>query len=198
VAPGSAAATFTPVATEAASKTLVTDEELALLPGDARRELIEGELRVMTPAGGDHGRIAARVLRFIDVYADEQGGSAFAAETGFKLASNPDTVRAPDAAYVSEDRARQVGASPGYWPGAPDLAVEVVSPNDTFSETHEKALMWLAAGARVVLVADPASAHVTRYRAPDDIIVFAGGQPVDCAPAMPGFAPPVAQLLGLR
>jgi len=96
---------------------------------------------------------------------------------------------------VRDEHARRVGSSPGYWPAAPDLAVEVVSPSDAFTEVHEKALARLAAGCAVVLVVDPAARHVTRYRAPDDVVVFAAEQAVDCAPAMPGFAPPGAALV---
>lgn len=183
------------MATAPTSRTLITADDLLKLPGDARRELIEGELHEMTPAGGDHGRVAARIARLIDEYADEHGGDAFGAETGFRLASDPDTVRAPDAAYVGGERARSVGASPGYWPGAPDLAVEVVSPGDPYHEVHEKALMWLAAGSSVVLVAEPAAGRVTRYRSAAEIAVFDGDQGIDCSPAAPGFAPPAASLL---
>ena len=176
----------------------MTADELLVMPGDARRELVEGELHEMTPAGADHGRVALRIGRLIDEYADQHGGHAFAAETGFRLASDPDTVRAPAAAYVGRTRAQAVGPSPGYWPGAPDLAVEVVSPGDTYHDVHEKALMWLSAGAGVVLVADPAAGHITRYRSPTEIAVFDGEQEVDCAPAAPGFAPAAASLLPAR
>lgn len=189
------AASVRSVAVEHVSRTLMNAEDLLAMPGDACRELIEGELREMNPAGGDHGTVAIRIGRLIDQYAEVHGGRAFAAETGFKLASDPDTVRAPDAAYVDAEHARRVGRSPGFWPGAPDLAVEVVSPTDSYSDLHEKALQWLAAGAGVVLVCDPASRRVTRYRPPGEITVHAGAQTVDCSPAAPGFTPAVETLL---
>jgi Uma2 family endonuclease len=170
-------------------------EDLAVLRGPGRFELIDGELREMAPAGGDHGIVALNIGALVLAYARAHGGRAFAAETGFLLSEDPDTVRAPDAAYVNGERAREIGSSPGYWPGAPDLVVEVVSPHDTYSEVHEKALSWLAAGAAVVLVADPSSGHVTRYRSPADVTVLAAGEPVDCSPAKPGFAPIVSELL---
>lgn len=163
--------------------------------GDGRRELIEGVVHEMEPTGGEHGQIAARVSTLIDLYAHEHGGVAFAAETGFRLASDPDTVRAPDAAYVNAVDAERVGRTRAYWPGAPDLAAEVVSPRDRSTEVHAKALAWLAAGAAVVLVCDPQAATVTRYRAATDVTVHSGEQPVDCAPAMPGFAPTADALL---
>jgi Uma2 family endonuclease len=159
----------------------MTAQELAAVGGDGRFELIDGELRTLVPAGGDHGTIALSIGALIHAYARERGGRAFAAETGFQLSSSPDTVRAPDAAYVEARRAAEVGASPGYWPGAPDVAVEVVSPHDTYSELHEKALGWLAAGASVVLVADPRAGHVTRYRSATDVTVHGGQDELDCS-----------------
>jgi Uma2 family endonuclease len=182
------------VATE--PRTQVTPEELLRMPsGTVRREVVEGELREMNPAGADHGRIAVRIGRLIDQYADEHGGYAFGAETGFTLSVEPHTTRAPDAAYVTAERAARAGRTPGFWSGAPDLAAEVVSPSDSYNETHEKALQWLAHGALVVLVVDPASGHVTRYRSAADITVFAGDERIDCGPAMPAFAPTPAQLI---
>ncbi len=99
-------------------------------------------------------------------------GVVFAAETGFLLQTDPDTVRAPDLAFVTKARQEQTGKVEGYWPGAPDLAVEVVSPNDSFSEVEEKALAWLVAGTQVVWIVDPRQRHVTVYRDRDDIVVL--------------------------
>jgi Uma2 family endonuclease len=180
-----------------ATRTLVTADELLAMPrGRVRRELIRGELFEMNPAGADHGTVAMRIGRLVDEYAAVNGGRAFAAETGFKVETDPDTVRAPDAAYVTPEHAAARGHTRGFWVGPPDFAVEVVSPNDTYAETHEKALMWLAHGASVVLVASPVARHVTRYRSREDIVAFTElGDTVDCAPAMPGFAPTVAELI---
>ena len=166
-----------------------------MLPGEGRRELIDGVLCEMEPAGAHHGEIANEIGALLRQYRIEHGGRAFGAETGFLLSSNPDTVRAPDAAFVSAERSAAAGVVKGYWPGAPDLAVEVVSPSDAYTAVHEKALAWLAAGCQVVLVVDPAAGHVTRYRAADDVTVHAGDDAVDCARAMPGFTPAVRELL---
>jgi len=70
-------------------------------------------------------------------------GEVYAAETGFKLTSNPDTVLAPDISFVSQQRVEEVGETEGYWPGAPDLAVEVLSPSDNAAEVETKVLRWL-------------------------------------------------------
>jgi hypothetical protein len=75
------------------------------------------------------------------------------------------------------------------------LAAEVVSPGDTFNEVHAKALGWLAAGTAIVLVIEPVARRVTRYRSAADVSVFSAAEAVDCAPAPPGFAPTVAEIL---
>lgn len=182
--------------TVTAHPTPMTAEELLRLPADDRRlELIAGDLREMAPAGAEHGAVAARILALLDrIAADTGAGRVFAAETGFLLSRAPDTVRAPDAAFVTRERAEAMGPVPGYWPGPPDLAVEVVSPGDAYSELHEKALAWLSAGARLVLVADPATRHVTVYRSSADVRVLTGDEPIDCTDILLGFAPAASTL----
>jgi Uma2 family endonuclease len=145
---------------------LTSAEELLAMPDDGYRyELIQGELRRMPPAGGPHGNAAMRVGRRLAEYVEVHNlGVVFAAETGFRLTSNPDTVRAPDAAFVSRERIERIGIPKGYWPGAPDLAVEVVSPGDTFTEVEEKVIDWLAAGTKTVVVLNPEKRTVSVYR----------------------------------
>lgn len=166
------------------------------MPDDGlRRELVRGELRTMSPAGFKHGRIAARVARVLDAHVEEAGhGVALGAETGFVLSRDPDTVRAPDAAFVSQDRVEKVGDTAKYWPGAPDLAVEVVSPDDSFREVQEKALEWLAAGTIAVLVLDPAERTATVYRRGGDAHVHGTDDMLDLGDAVPGFSVTVARL----
>jgi Uma2 family endonuclease len=145
---------------------LTTAEELLAMPDDGYRyELIKGELRRMSPAGGPHGRSAMRVGWRLAEYVEANNlGVVFAAETGFRLTSDPDTVRAPDAAFVSRQRIEQIGMPRGYWPGAPDLAVEVVSPGDTFTEVEDKVVDWLTAGTKMVVVVNPDKRTVSVYR----------------------------------
>src|SRR4051794_34668142 len=108
-------------------KALLTADDLLRLPDDGmRHELIRGELRTMPPAGGEHGIIALEIGSLLREFVRRHHlGFVFAAETGFKIASNPDTVRAPDVAFVSLDRLKEPAR--GYLALAPDLAVEVVS-----------------------------------------------------------------------
>lgn len=90
------------------------------------------------------------------------------AETGFKITQNPDTVRAPDAAFVRRESIEKQGIPKGFWEGAPDLAVEVISPNDTYTEVDE----WLSAGCSLVWVVNPRRETVEVYQSPEDITVL--------------------------
>ena len=120
----------------------VTAEELLRMPANGvRRELIRGEVRELTPAGHRHGKVAMQVGWRLAQHVQANGlGQVYAAETGFKLASNPDTVRAPDAAFIRRERLDEGNSAEGYWPGAPDLAVEVISPDDRYTESRRRCL----------------------------------------------------------
>ena len=176
----------------------VTAEELLLMPDDGiRRELVEGEVQEMNPAGNVHGRIAARFSARLFQYVEHHGiGIVFAAETGFKISSNPDTVRAPDVAFVRRERVEQVGEVEGYWPGAPDLAVEVVSPNDSFAGVEEKVATWLGAGTRPVVVIEPRTKTVTVRSSRTEIRVLTGGDVLEVGDAVPGWKIPVDDVFG--
>ncbi len=175
---------------------LYTAEELLQLPDDyKRRELVRGEIKEMTPAGNEHGYVAGEILGELRSYVKANSlGRTYAAETGFKIASDPDTVRAPDAAFVSRERLEKVGAVAGFWPGAPDLVVEVVSPGDTHTEVVEKSLAWLDAGCRMVLVAEPVRKVVTVYRSRENIRILTTEEAVDGADVIPDWRLPVAEI----
>ncbi len=121
-------------------------------------------------------------------------GRVYAVETGFEIHSDPDTVRASDAAFVSRERLEEVGPVEGYRPGAPDLAAEVVSPNDRHSEVIEKVREWLDAGCPMVLVVDPKQHTVTVYRSREDILILAEGDAPDGDGVIPGFSPSVTEI----
>jgi Uma2 family endonuclease len=175
---------------------LVTAEQLGTMSHDGmRRELVDGAVRVMTPAGAEHGRVAWTVAGLLFAHAREAGiGVGFGAETGFLIARDPDTVRAPDAAFVRKDRADAVGRTVKYWPGAPDFAAEVVSPDDSFREVEEKALQWLSAGTLVVLVLDPARRTATVYRGQGEARAHTEHDTLDLDDAVPGWTVRVAEL----
>lgn len=166
-----------------------TAEELWSLADDGlRHELVQGELRVMAPPGAEHGRVSATVGWLLSTHVRQSGvGVTFAAETGFLLARDPDTVRAPDAAFVTSKRTDAVGRTEKYWPGAPDFAAEVISPSDTFAEVEAKALDWLEAGTILVLVLDPARGTATAYRRPGQGQVHTGAAMLELGDAVPGW-----------
>jgi Uma2 family endonuclease len=175
---------------------LMTAEELLKLPrGQFRYELVEGELRQMSPAGHNHGRIVVRLtLPLAQHVADHNPGEVYAAETGFKLKTNPDTVRAPDVSFIRRERVEEVGETEGFWPGAPDLAVEVNSPGDTIREVEEKVEEWLNAGTSLVWVVSPKLRTVTAYRSLTDIVTLTERDALDGGDVIHGFQYPVAKL----
>lgn len=173
-----------------------TADELWKLPDDGKRqELVRGQLRVMTPAGAEHGRVTATVGILLGAHVRGTGsGVTFGAETGFVLQRSPDTVRAPDAAFVSKEHAEAVGRIVRYWPAAPDFAVEVVSPDDSSREVEEKALGWIRAGSSGVLVLDPLRRTATVYRAAGEVRTYSGEDTLDLGHAVPGWRVTVADL----
>lgn len=172
-----------------ATTQLMTAEELIKLPrGKFRYELIKGELITMSPAGSEHGASVINVSLPLGMHVKTNNlGVVFGAETGFIIASDPDTVRAPDIAFVRRERIPETGVPKGYWPGAPDLAAEVMSPGDTVYEVEEKVAEWLTAGASAVWVANPKRRTVTVHRSLKDVVTLAEGDELDGQDVVPGF-----------
>jgi Uma2 family endonuclease len=143
---------------------LFTAEELLRMPDDGYRyELVQGELRKMSPAGHEHAEIAANIIEHLKAHVRAHRLGKVYSEGGFVLGRSPDTMRAPDAAFVRTDRL--VPRGPGFFPGAPDLAVEVISPNDLYVEVDEKTSQYLRAGTRAVIVVNPRNGAVRVHRA---------------------------------
>lgn len=160
-----------------------------------RHELIRGTLHEMEPPGAEHGIVAMEIGYRLRQHVQAHGlGLAFAGEIGFLLESDPDTVRAPDAGFITQARMDETGIPKGYWPGPPDVAIEVVSPNDRRTKVEAKALDWLAAGTRVVVVLDPPVRTATVYRSRADIRILTGDEPLDLGDVVEGFAPPLSEL----
>lgn len=174
----------------------VTADELLAMPDDGYRyELVKGKLIRMAPAGSEHGEVAMDLAGPLHQHVKKHNlGKVYAAETGFKLESDPDTVRALDIAFVRLERVRQTGRPKGFWPGAPDLAVEVVSPGDTVSEVEEKVAEWLESGSRMVWVVGPKLHTVTVYRSLTDIVTLTEKDKLDGRDVVPGFIINVADI----
>lgn len=173
---------------------LMTAAELFETPGLGRCELVHGELILMTPAGFEHGRISAEIGGLLrDFVRPRALGVVTGGETGFHISREPDTVRAPDAAFI---RAERVPPSPvrGFFPEAPDLAVEVLSPGDRASEVLAKAREWLDAGCREVWVLDPETTTISVYRGRDRIVVLDSSDMLIGGDLLPGFSVPVSNV----
>ena len=172
---------------------VITAEDLErMLFGEQRVELVRGEVITMAPAGAEHGEIAGFTFGVLFQFVRAHSlGSLYAAETGFVLARNPDTVRAPDVAFVAAERAAQQRGRTGFFEGPPDLAVEVVSPHDTAEEVEAKVLDYLEAGARMVWIVRPRTRTVTVYRSLREVQVLRPGDTLDGGDVLPGFAVPV-------
>jgi len=169
--------------------TRVTADQLLRMPDDGYRyELIAGELKKMGPAGWKHGVVGGRLRSLLGEHVvQHQLGEVLLAETGFLLARDPDTVRAPDIAFIHKDRLPTAPPEEAFWPGPPDLAVEVVSPGDTAGEIDEKVKAWLDAGTSVVWVVNPAWRNVTVYRSATDIKTLTENDELTGQDAVPGF-----------
>jgi Uma2 family endonuclease len=178
--------------------TSVTADDLIRMADDGKRyELVAGELRMMSPAGWKHGRDGSRLGRILGRHVDDHDlGEMFMAETGFLLSRDPDTVRAPDISFIAKQNLPKEEPESAYWPGAPDLAVEVLSPNDRTGEVDAKIRDWLDGGAKQVWIVDPGVKTITVYRSPTDVESFAVGQTLEGGDVVRGFSCAVADVFG--
>lgn len=175
---------------------LTTADDLLRMPDDGfRYELINGELHQTAPAGEEHGSAAMSVGGSLHAYVRAHNlGKVYAAETGFRLATDPDTVRAPDVAFITRERIEATGIAKGYREGAPDLVVEVISPNDLYTEVDEKVTEWLQAGTRMVVVVNPRKRSITVYRSTSDIRILSENDTFDGGDVVPGWTLPVQDI----
>ncbi len=175
---------------------LVTAEELLEMPDDGSRyELVRGELRKMAPAGARHGRSAGKVARpLMNHVATNNLGEVYIAEAGFLLSTDPDIVRVPDVAFVRRERFELVGDVDGFFPGPPDLVVEVISPNDRYTEVAEKVEDWLAAGTRMVVVVDSRRRVAVVHLPGREPITLTEQDTLDGGDVVPGWSITVAEI----
>ncbi|HTL96584.1 MAG TPA: Uma2 family endonuclease [Gemmatimonadaceae bacterium] len=160
---------------------------------DKVTELVRGQLVVHEPPGARHGSISSRLTYFLGDFVYRHGlGRVFAQDTGFHIESNPDTVRAPDVAFLAQERDGAIHDR-GYARIAPDLVAEVLSPDDRPGEVRAKVADWLAAGVRLVWVIDPQRRAADVYRA--DRSVSSGATRLDGEDVLPGFTCSVDDLL---
>ena len=179
------------------TSTPITAEELARLstPGKSV-ELVRGQLMVREPPGTRHGGIAGRLYLRVANFVEANGlGVAYPQDTGFLIRTDPDTVLAPDVAFVARERVHLVPPT-GYAPLAPDLVAEIVSRGDRPGEVLAKVADWLGAGTRLVWVVDPRrhAAHVHRLDGSLAVIGIDGA--LDGESVLPGFTCRLRDVLG--
>jgi len=154
-----------------------------------RYELVRGDLLMMSPASPAQGRYASRVDRVLGGYVDEHDlGEVYTAEPGFELQPEPDpVVRAPDVAFVRKDQIPPADRQSGFWPIAPDLAVEIISPSETATEIQDKVQDYLAAGTRMIWLVFPAHKIVTEYQSTGIVRHYNYEDSLDGGDVVPGF-----------
>lgn len=179
----------------ATTKAMTAAELLRMKDDGWRYELIEGELRRMAPAGMEHGgfgmNVAAPMWNFV---VSRNLGEVYNADTGFFLSQEPETVVAPDAAFVRADRLPPRSERTGFSVVVPDLAVEVVSPSDTQPDVDAKVALYLISGVPLLWVAYPKRRVVRVHRPGRDPIELAEGDALDGEDVLPGFQLPVADV----
>ena len=171
----------------------MTAEELLDLPDDGfRYELIRGKLRKRLPAGQNHGRYAMNIGLSLGGYAKANRlGKSYIADTGYILATDPDHVLALDFAFISNERLNEIGESDGFAQGAPDIAVEVISPNDRYTEVEEKVEDWLNAGCRAVIIVNSRRQTVNLHRSPTDVTTLTKSDTLEISDIVPGWRMPI-------
>jgi len=170
------------------------DVERMSIPGK-QVELVRGQLVVREPPGTWHGAVAANLAYLLGEFVRRHGlGLVFAQDTGFKIGSDPDTVRAPDVAFVGRERAGLIRKR-GYAELAPDLLAEILSPDDRPAEVLAKVADWLAAGTKLVWVIDPERSEVRVYRQDGSLSVLREGDSLDGEDVLPGFTCPLSDVL---
>lgn len=175
---------------------LLTAEEYAELPDDhMRTELVRGELVHMVLPGGEHGDVAAQLLMLVGGYVKSKRlGKVYAAETGYLMGRDPDTVRGADMTFIRRERLAQIADPRKQIPIPPDLAVEVISPNDRRGKIDAKTAEWLAFGVRLLWNVNPRNRTVTVRRPGAAAVILGADDTLDGGDVVPGFQCRVAEL----
>ncbi len=173
---------------------MFTGEELAAMGDIGPCELINGRIVPMTPTGDEHGAIETNIAAELRAFVREHSlGKVRSGEVGIYVRRNPDTVRAADVLYVSNERYARKGAS-AFLDVPPDLVVEILSPGDAWTDVTQKLRDYFAIDARVVWVVDPTVRSIYAYRSPTEIREFTASDTLPGDDILPGFSIPVAQL----
>jgi Uma2 family endonuclease len=169
-----------------ATRTLLSLGEFERLPDDGlKHELDEGELITMPPPSLDYGDLQSQIAMFLRQFAQQHKLGAVRTESGFVLEQDPATVRGPDVSFVRASREKAEGS---WGHGAPDLAVEIVSPSDSAGEIERKVRQYLAAGGRMVWVVYPRSRSVHVFEPGGVARIVEADQHIEAPELLPGFS----------
>ena len=174
---------------------LLTADELEHLPETGKRtELVRGRLIVSEPPGFQHGDVVVTLAAIMKEYVRARNLGRVLAETGFVLAANPDTVRGPDISFVRRERVPDP-IPRGLARFSPDLAVEVLSPDDRPGKVLEKVADYLSAGTQLIWVVDPDRRQARVYRADGTMVTVSENEPLSGEDVLPGFTCVLSEVL---
>jgi Uma2 family endonuclease len=173
---------------------LLTGEELFRLGDFGSCELIDGRVVPMSPTGHLHARLEARLSGVFLDYAEQSGEwEVLTGEVGIYVRRNPDTIRAADLALISKERYRSC-QSPSYLDVAPEVIVEILSPDDRWLGVMEKLSDYFAAGVERVYVLDPRKRQIFAYRSITSLVLLEEGEVLEDPELLPGFRLALADL----
>lgn len=172
---------------------LITGEEFARMIGYEHCELVNGRILQMTPPGDEHGSVQLLVGAALLAFVSTHKSGRVRAEVGIYVSRSPDTVRAPDAVFISSERYAQKSAS-AFLDVAPELVVEVLSPGNTWEEMTQKMREYFGIGVKLVWIVSPTARSVFAYRALTDVREFTEADELPGDDVLPGFSVPVASL----
>lgn len=173
---------------------ILTAEEVERCAIEGRWELIEGEVKQYMPVRPEHGECVQRIATAVQNALKESHEALMGPEIGFLVKRHPDTVRAPDWSLTWREEAQQRRA--GAWiEGAPDLVVEVISPEDTWLGMEQKVEEYLSAGAQLVLIMNPYARTIHAFRKALPVRILRAGDILTGEPVLPSFSVPVEDLL---
>ena len=177
-----------------ATKHLLTIEEFLQLPDYEHLELVRGEVVKTMPPSKEHGMIAVAIARFLSNWSQQGGVGKVGVESGFILATNPETVRGPDVYFVSTERAKSDENSGAFWTIPPDLSVEVVSPSESAEDVRDKVRDFLAAGTPLVWVVYPRTREIVAHT-PDGVArTYSIDDTLEFPDVLPGFSCKVSEI----
>lgn len=178
-------------------RTIISDDLLDLPKDGFRYEIVRGELRKKMPSGILHALIAGRIAGLLSGFIRQRRlGEILTAEPGFKLSLTPETLRVPDVSFMRMDKFLQIKNLDKFYSGAPNLAVEVISPSETFQDVQEKIEDYLASGVEMIWIVRPKQTTITVYRPQHELTVLRIGDSLDGADVIPGFTCSVEDILG--